>query len=577
MLNQENILVRIQLLRIQTFLFALPRLKPMLGANALLGKVIRYELPKLAGYRPAKQAGPASDSADPLEKALAQLATNRDAFIINRRRDDPEGLRKSGILTRDGGHFQAVFASHERAEAFRDRAAALLTRQLPGLRFEIELHCLESGERLDRPAAAATSLAELPHFRVCEETGTETASGMNPDGKAWSRKAQALITAGKMFQQSSRRELQGRLPGYDIISLLQNQFPGYDELPCPEDLQQLAGPSGYIAVIHADGNCIGERRHRWATPVPETDRIAYEAHHETFFHAMRRAIRASLVGALDAVFTTQLNSLDYLPYQVLMLGGDDLVLVCQARFALDWVRRYAEQLQKHPVPWQHAETRPISIGAGVAIARYSVPFHRLHALAEQLARSAKQLYRLQPRDEQNALPERSVVDWLVTTASWADSPEIQRQRHQLMRYPFGATTETLALTGKPYFVLPATEPPSPTLDTLAGLLDASQALLNVNDSSDPEQQALARSQLKNLAPALHQGRRYAQMAFRNLPEGLRHALQAQDCGGFTAENLFFHDSGFPEHHYLTRFPDVLEIMEIHQLGRKDRRPQEAAP
>lgn len=577
-MSGQQILLKIEFLRIQTFLFAIPRLKPMLGANALLGRVIRYELPKLAGYRPASHSAPSPQSADPLEKALHQLALYHPQIIINRRRDDPEGLRKSGILTRDGGHFQAVFNSPQEAEVFQERATTIITERLPGLRFEIELQELQSGQPLrTRPTETTTNIAELPHFRVCEETGTDMASVLDRDDKARSRRAAALMDAGKAFQHGSRKGHQSRLPGYDIISLLQNQFPGYGQIPVPEDLQQLAGPGGYIAVIHADGNSIGERRRRWADTMPQIDRIACETHNETFFQAMRRAIRTSLVGALDDVFATELNGINHLPYQVLMLGGDDLVLVCQARFALAFVRRYAEHLQNHPIPWQHGETRPISIGAGVAIARYSIPFHRLHSLAEQLASSAKQLYRLQPRDDQNVLPERSVVDWLVTTASWADSPAAHRQRHQLLHYRVGATTETLALTGKPYFILPTAEPTPPTLDTLAGLLDAAKALRNLNASSHPDQQTLARSQLKNLAQALHQGRRSAQMAFRNLPEAIRKSLQAPDSGGLTAENLFFHDRGFPDHHYLSRFPDVLELMEIEQLGRKDRRAQEEAP
>lgn len=572
MLNQENILVRIQLLRIQTFLFALPRLKPMLGANALLGKVIRYELPKLAGYRPAKQAGPASDSADPLEKALAQLATNRDAFIINRRRDDPEGLRKSGILTRDGGHFQAVFASHERAEAFWERAAALLTRQLPGLRFEIELYCLDSGKHLGNPAVMTTSLAELPHFRVCEETGIEPASLIDPTSqKAISLKADALKRAGYFFQHDKRHQDDHRLPGYDIVSLLQNQFPGYGVKPYPEDLEQLAGPSGYIAVIHADGNSIGERRRLWMAGKDQTDFIQYETENETFFHAMRCTVRAGLVAALHDTFAGHLDGVRYLPYQVLMLGGDDLVLVCQARFALDFVRHYARQLQTRPIPWQNNETRPISMGAGVVIARYSIPFHRLHALAEQLAGSAKRLYRRQPQDAQGARPERSVVDWLTTTASWVDSPEADRQRHQWVRYSVAGTAETLALSGKPYFVLPSAASAEPVLDTLAGLLDASHKLQPAKtaaESGNPQQLPLARSQLKDLAQALHQGRGYARMRFRNLPQALRDTLKEPAHGGLTVETLFQEDP-VRKNHYLTRFLDLLEIMEIGHLGRKD--------
>ena len=40
--------VHIVFSRAQTWLFAVPRLRAMVGANALLGKTLRVELPKLA-------------------------------------------------------------------------------------------------------------------------------------------------------------------------------------------------------------------------------------------------------------------------------------------------------------------------------------------------------------------------------------------------------------------------------------------------------------------------------------------------------------------------------------------------
>ena len=43
-----NYIVRIELQRVQTFLFAVPRLSDIIGANALLGEAIRYMLPRLA-------------------------------------------------------------------------------------------------------------------------------------------------------------------------------------------------------------------------------------------------------------------------------------------------------------------------------------------------------------------------------------------------------------------------------------------------------------------------------------------------------------------------------------------------
>src|SRR5882757_5987072 len=89
--------VHIELSRVQTWLFAVPRLRAMVGANALLGETLRVALPKLAretgrGWilAPSNEAYPCADGNDPL-----------------RDHDDPAADAKAGIFSRDGGHFEA--------------------------------------------------------------------------------------------------------------------------------------------------------------------------------------------------------------------------------------------------------------------------------------------------------------------------------------------------------------------------------------------------------------------------------------------------------------------------------------
>jgi len=52
--------------------------------------------------------------------------------------DNPAADARNGIVSRDGGHFEARFASD--AEKFGEEAARLLHRKLPGLRFRSSLN-----------------------------------------------------------------------------------------------------------------------------------------------------------------------------------------------------------------------------------------------------------------------------------------------------------------------------------------------------------------------------------------------------------------------------------------------------
>ena len=108
--------------RVQSWLFSVSRLRAMVGANALLGEVLRIHLPDLArravrwSLASVSVNYPPMDSEDPLKEY-----------------DDPSADARAGILSRDGGHFEAVFSIG--AEAFAAEASDLLVRKLPDLRF----------------------------------------------------------------------------------------------------------------------------------------------------------------------------------------------------------------------------------------------------------------------------------------------------------------------------------------------------------------------------------------------------------------------------------------------------------
>lgn len=115
--------VHIELQRVQTWLFAVPRLRAMVGANTLLGEMLRMKLPELARrggnkwqLKPLTGSYPAADTTDPLQQ-----------------HDDPSADARDGILSRDGGHFEAQF--EHGADEFARAAAELLRRRATGFAF----------------------------------------------------------------------------------------------------------------------------------------------------------------------------------------------------------------------------------------------------------------------------------------------------------------------------------------------------------------------------------------------------------------------------------------------------------
>lgn len=516
--------VELEFKRIQTYLFASPKLRAMLGANASLGKTIRVELTHIAktcgstaDARIVDQM-PSADHNDPLQKILNKPNRTDQTHILI---DNPRQLyQDNGVLVRDGGHFTATFASADKAQDFIARAVACITANLPGILVQVRSDADPASTPPKIPSQSwGESLFQHPSFQVSHQIGNSAATQRNHKKQFVSAEEKKMENEGRQFRNNP----------HDLIGLLEQ----HKLIPCgeqsPEDLGEVAGDD-YLALIHADGNNIGQRYQKWRTtfaqhtPTDPTDKLQAEAHGEAFFHSMRVAVRRGLVSALATVFKDKPSS-----YQLLMLGGDDLLLVCAARYALPFVCAYAQALDTIKL----ADGQTLSIGAGVAIAKKTFPFHRLHAVAEELASSAKQRHRADPS-------LGSVVDWHVNANAWIDD-FIQQRR-------MDSRTHQAVLSAKPYPVL--------------GLGRQSlEQLLIVADALDANDQ-VARSQLRRVVEMLRQGKHIGQLAFAELPKAMRCAV-SQQLQHLGYADLFLPSQSSP-HPSLSQslFSDVVELIEI---------------
>lgn len=516
--NKKTSRVHIKLQRVQTWLFAVPRLPVMVGANSLLGATVREGLRDLAreegkGWKLNKDASgdgyPTADSEDPLK-----------GF------DDPAKDASEGIFSRDGGHFEAEF--EEGAEEFAKAAQDCLQGKLPGLRFSISID--------DEPwtKSAAFLSNELPVLEPCEWTGRGLASTTidRPTESA------AVSTAAHARYEAASSADAGT--AMDLVTLLTKETKLGDLRisGAPNDLDHLAG-AGYLALIHADGNSVG----RNAPKIRHESRASDLRERAAFFHRNRVLLRRALRKAIDQTCEedARVESLanekneSKVPLVPLMLGGDDLLLVCRARLALDFVVSLCRELRRLQSDGG-AEGFELTLGVGVVIAKPKIPIHRLHDIAEDLAGSAKRRYR---RLENAGERGRSVVDWAVYTTSWVDDPEEIRRREWLR----GGGESLRVLSQRPVDVL------GDGLGNLEGLVKGANKLKEA-----------PRSQLRYLADQLPRGRALSELAYRELPKKVRDALK--ELG---VEKAWKQLEGGP---YRTELLDLLEVAEIARLGRK---------
>ncbi|HOB52816.1 MAG TPA: hypothetical protein PK176_11155 [Acidobacteriota bacterium] len=536
----DAVRVSVEVKRIQTFLFAVPRLKAMVGANTILGETLRgcwidrdknYSEGSLA--RLAVECGAAPPPGQPPPGNAVPDDPLGDE-------DDPVRDWNNGILARDGGRFIAAFDDAGAAERFVCSSRALLQRKLPGALVQVK--CRRGGDPY--PLAAPPGEAAipfLPQFQVCMESGTEPASQIGLDNGKSRYRSNSFID-----RMESAKEL-ARLASGDPVGLFYRGLRDRGLYPPdpPEEFAKLCGKS-YLAVLHADGNNVGRRL---ADHLKRYDSREHDARTAEFFHRMRVAVRGALAKSIQESFPKPGPGTVPDPFRILMLGGDDLLMVMRAEHALPFAVAYAKHLAGMG---NMPDGQPLDIGCGVVIARPSFPFFRLHIIAEELAASAKRLVR--------GVRRCSVIDWHVTTDSHMQRVRDSRRRW-VIRYESGGQQNRLVLSRRPMSILapPATAAPAAAGGETAVPADAMSLERLHGEAEVMSQSDIPRSPLRALADELYRGRLQAQSAFREFHAKLDPDRRQQVP--WLKDPWEPADGGV----YLTRFLDLVEILEIPNL------------
>lgn len=159
----------------------------------------------------------------------------------------------------------------------------------------------------------------------------------------------------------------------------------------PQDLSTIGDIfNGYIGFIYADGNRMGQR----------LANIEEEDEYGTFSKMIDEATHNAIFAALGK----NLKMGDHVPFEIMLLGGDDLMVVVPAnkamKIAMDFCNKFKENTGEK-----------VSICAGVVICHANYPIHNAIDHAESLLKSAKRLSNKDTDAEINA------IDYMVIKGS----------------------------------------------------------------------------------------------------------------------------------------------------------------
>lgn len=197
-----------------------------------------------------------------------------------------------------------------------------------------------------------------------------------------------------------------------LVSLPETyEIPEKTERPSDfNELRGIAGGKDYFAVIYADGNGMGTVMQDQHSLNKQRDKA------NLIDGAVYKALRSAVSKHLPVV---QHNNASMFPFDLLLVGGDDILIVTPADVALDVALTLATEFYEQ-------SDRQHTLSIGVILAPIKYPFGLLYDLAEDALKFAK---REGARKVKEAAKERAstygdtFINFMVVTGSTSQSFE----------------------------------------------------------------------------------------------------------------------------------------------------------
>lgn len=304
------------------------------------------------------------------------------------------------------------------------------------------------------------------------------------------------------------------------------------EIPC--DLDNLAGNTGNIGIIYADGNEMGN--------------FLFGAETLAQFKSRSKRIEDSIFDSLNPLLKKLAQS-DSLPFELLNMAGDDIIMILQAeyilKFSFDFLSAFEKICSKNL-----NDDVTMSLGATIFKARY--PIQYAFEITKSLLESAKQF------SKQNTNEPKSAISYL-----YMKTPIAASSCKEIMHSYYMISDKTY-LTMRPY-----------THDEFELLLSAARDIKNG--------QILTNSQIMAISRSFEEKSLYSTMNFtkyqiarikdaekrkslRGIIDKLKNKFNLEDIDGTDELPLWGKRTINGKEVMTTPFLDIFEIIEISGSG-----------
>ncbi|VXD25823.1 conserved hypothetical protein [Planktothrix serta PCC 8927] len=362
------------------------------------------------------------------------------------------------IVYAGGGNTVLLFANAEYAKCFTQILSKRVLQEAPGLNIvavhykEFELGKGEFKKTLNQ--LLEKDLAKKKRERVA----SAPLLGLGITATCQSTQLPAVNTSEKYVDTDEEdiylisRESEAKLKAVPKANQrLIEKFPGtfdpeiYDFPRRTDYLGRAEGESSYVAIVHADGNGMGNRFQKCGEgksdqeAIIEMRKLSFSVE-DAGINALKKVLNiinhsiknGEIIGKIGKFnLKKSKNGKYYLPFRPLVYGGDDVIFVCEGRLGLELAATYLREFEEQ----KDIDGQPLNLTAraGICVVKTHYPFARAYQLVEELYGTAKKFIKEERERLKDFLEDPdnyycSSIDWHFAASGVIGSLSEIRQR-----------------------------------------------------------------------------------------------------------------------------------------------------
>ncbi|RUS96154.1 hypothetical protein DSM106972_088250 [Dulcicalothrix desertica PCC 7102] len=348
------------------------------------------------------------------------------------------------LIYTGGGNAVVLFKQKDGAVRFTKALSEKVLRDAPGLRIvvahsdyfkwgkglaDVVDGLMKELERKKRAYNPSTPLLGLSVTANCVSTGLSAVDVSDNFGVPASYPvSREIVEKLRVVDSKNKAPANEKLKSLIFQEDLQHDY----EIPYDvDDLGRSEGESSYIAIVHADGNGMGNRfkeygkgksDRNYVTAMRNLSKTVNQAGIEALKDVARKVVKLANGDLQEEFSVTQRDGKKFLPFRPLVYGGDDVTFVCDGRLGLSLAALYLKEFESKKI----ADGKDLTACAGIAIVKTHYPFARAYQLSEALCRNAKIFMR--EEKERLGCKDFSALDWHIAASGLSGSISQIRQR-----------------------------------------------------------------------------------------------------------------------------------------------------